>query len=286
MINKLLGLIFLFSFTSLFAQTTAIPDTNFEQKLITLGIDTNGANGNILNSDALAVTTLTLTGNTITNLTGLEAFVNVVTLNLGNNQFTTVPLSTLTSLESFQFSGNSVISTLDFSQNILLKTVNISANNTSNTTAPLASLDFTNNINLVSLRIQQYGNLTNLVFPSTPTLTKIDLTYLGDPTLNFSQISNLEELIIVQSAVPVVITLPNVQTNLKKIGIYQISIPTIDLSMYSNLVGVNLNDTAVQNLLLPNSTTLTQISVYGHNLQTTTSFTGLPNLQELQILQN
>ena len=84
------------------AQTTAIPDANFEQRLIDLMIDTNGLNGNILDSDAQAVTNLTLTGSTITNFTGLEAFVNVVNLNLGNNSFATVPLSNLTLLETLK----------------------------------------------------------------------------------------------------------------------------------------------------------------------------------------
>ena len=55
--------------TMLNAQTTAIPDANFEQALIGLGIDSNGLNGNILNSDAQSVFTLNVNNKNISNLT-------------------------------------------------------------------------------------------------------------------------------------------------------------------------------------------------------------------------
>ena len=82
-----------------FGQTTSIPDANFEAQLVALGYDTNGPNGNILNSDALAVTSLITTRNDITNFDGLQAFRNVINLNLGQNQFTTLPLDNLLILE-------------------------------------------------------------------------------------------------------------------------------------------------------------------------------------------
>ena len=65
------------------AQITYIPDPLFEQELITQNIDSDGiVNGQILTSDALAVTSLTLyyvgssTGQYINDLTGLEDFTN------------------------------------------------------------------------------------------------------------------------------------------------------------------------------------------------------------------
>ena len=104
------------------AQTTAIPDANFEQRLIDLMIDTNGLNGNILDSDAQAVTNLTLTGSTITNFTGLEAFVNVVNLNLGNNSFATVPLSNLTLLETLKINDDKVKAHTHFRESAVFET--------------------------------------------------------------------------------------------------------------------------------------------------------------------
>lgn len=63
------------------SQTTAIPDVNFEQVLINLGIDSDGTiNGQILTADALQVTHLYITSSSpnsfIQDVTGIEAFVN------------------------------------------------------------------------------------------------------------------------------------------------------------------------------------------------------------------
>ena len=63
-----------------FAQTTNIPDLNFETELVNLGIDSNGINGLILDSDALSVTTLNVSNQGISSLIGLEAFTNLESL--------------------------------------------------------------------------------------------------------------------------------------------------------------------------------------------------------------
>ena len=54
----ILSLMLIYFINFSFGQTTLIPDTNFEQALIDLGFDTNGLNGNILETNALAVTEL------------------------------------------------------------------------------------------------------------------------------------------------------------------------------------------------------------------------------------
>ena len=269
------------------AQTTAIPDVNFEQRLIDLMIDTNGLNGNILDSDAQAVTNLTLTGNTISNFTGLEAFVNVVNLNLGNNSFATVPLSNLTLLETLKINDNDLLASLDVSQNVLLKNIDIESDTSLNINIPsITTLDLSNNVALESVRIVSFNNLSNVILPVTPTLTSINITRIADPTLDFSLISGLETLIISSSFVPVTITLPNVYTNLNVLTIQSIDIPLIDISNYINLEQISFSNTGVETLLLPNSTTLTRITISSHNLQGIQNFASLPNLERLSITNN
>ena len=269
------------------AQTTAIPDANFEQRLIDLMIDTNGLNGNILDSDAQAVTNLTLTGSTITNFTGLEAFVNVVNLNLGNNSFATVPLSNLTLLETLKINDNDLLASLDVSQNVLLKSIDVESNTSVNVTIPpITTLDLSNNVALESVRIVSFNNLSNVILPVTPTLTSINITRIADPTLDFSLISGLETLTISGSFVPVTITLPNIYTNLNVLTIQSIDIPLIDISNYINLEQISFSNTDVETLLLPNSTTLTRITISSHNLQGIQNFASLPNLERLSITNN
>ena len=180
---KLLSLFLFTSFITLNAQTTPIPDANFEQKLITLGIDTNGANGNILNADALAVTTLNLSNSTITNLTGLEAFTNVVNLDLSNNAIVNISLTTLTALQILKIENNFVLVSLDISQNVALKTLSLYGNATPVFT-PLTTLNLAANVNLEDVSIRWLRSLSNLILPNTATIKKIRIEWLADPTLN------------------------------------------------------------------------------------------------------
>jgi hypothetical protein len=92
------------------AQTTLIPDVNFENKLIDDGYDTNGQNGNILNSDAEVVTNLLIQDFNISDLTGIEAFTNLIVLRCSANQLTSLDLSTNTALRTLDCSNNQLTS--------------------------------------------------------------------------------------------------------------------------------------------------------------------------------
>ena len=71
MTKKLLPYLSLLFVCTIAAQTTPIPDPNFEQQLIDLGIDTNPVLDNsILDSDAAAITMLAIARNDITDFTG------------------------------------------------------------------------------------------------------------------------------------------------------------------------------------------------------------------------
>jgi len=230
---------------------------------------------------------LTISGSTVTNFTGLEAFVNVVNLDLGDNQFTTVPLTTLTALETFKFGKNDLLASLNFSQNIQLKSVDIQSDIFSSVITPsITTLDLSTNINLEYLRIRIFNNLSNLILPVTTSLTEILIYNIADPTLDFSLTSALEDLTVSGSYVSVTITLPNVYTNLKTLYIQSINIPTIDVSDYINLERITYSNTDVQDIVLPNSTTLTRIDISHHNLQNLESFASLPNLERLTINYN
>ena len=157
------------------SQTTAITDSNFEQQLIDLSIDSNGLNGNILNSDAEAVTSLIITSTTITDFGGLEAFVNLITLDLGENQFNTAPLTTLTVLENLYFDKNDALNLVDLAQNSALKVLEIGSNINVGGEASITVLDLSQNINLEELKIEFLRNLTTFTLPITDTLRKLRL---------------------------------------------------------------------------------------------------------------
>ncbi|HKJ49014.1 MAG TPA: hypothetical protein VJ973_07990, partial [Christiangramia sp.] len=96
-------------------EVVLIPDANFEQTLIDLGFDTNGngqISGNILVSEAEALINLDVSGRNITDATGLEAFVNLETLNFSNNALTNIDLSGNSALVNLDVSGNGLVELL------------------------------------------------------------------------------------------------------------------------------------------------------------------------------
>lgn len=86
-----------------------IPDSNFEQKLIDLGIDTDGLNGKITAANINSITTLDLSNSTIKDLTGIENFTALNTLDCSNNQLVSLDLSKNTNLQILYVTGNPLV---------------------------------------------------------------------------------------------------------------------------------------------------------------------------------
>jgi len=67
--------------TTIFSKTQIvnIPETNFKNALIDEGVDTNN-DGEISNAEAEAIKYLNVSDSDISNITGIEAFINLNTL--------------------------------------------------------------------------------------------------------------------------------------------------------------------------------------------------------------
>lgn len=89
---------------------TAIPDTNFENALFTLGIDTVDGDHQVLTSAISGVSSLDVSSKSIANLTGIAAFTNLQSLNCTGNQLTSINVTGLTNLQQFYCSANSLTS--------------------------------------------------------------------------------------------------------------------------------------------------------------------------------
>ncbi|WP_165830121.1 leucine-rich repeat domain-containing protein [Flavobacterium hydrophilum] len=126
---------------------TLLPDQKFEQKLIDLGIDTDGLNGKISSSDISAVTSLDLSNSNITDLSGIENFTSLTNLDCSNNQITNLNLSYNLLLERLIAFSNQITS-LDLSKNSKLTIVYVVSN-------PLVFLNLQNgnNKNMIILNV-------------------------------------------------------------------------------------------------------------------------------------
>lgn len=175
--NYLLLILLSFSFGDLHAQVTAIPDTVFEQWLISHNIDTDGLlNHQVATADVSGVTELNLYYVNIRDFSGLQDFKALTSLTTGYAPATTMDLSALTQLTTLSLYGNSLY-TVDLSHNLALtninlgnaynlKTLDISVNTAITTLeisgTKLSTLDFSHNTALTSVIINNNSNLVNL----------------------------------------------------------------------------------------------------------------------------
>lgn len=104
-----------------------VPDDNFEQKLIDFGYDSGPLNNYVSVDSVSDIVSLSISGNNIADLTGIEAFESLQILWCGLNQLTELNLSQCTDLIELQCSNNQ-ITELDLSNNINLQQLYCGAN--------------------------------------------------------------------------------------------------------------------------------------------------------------
>ncbi|WP_339889360.1 T9SS type A sorting domain-containing protein [uncultured Flavobacterium sp.] len=158
-----------------------IPDANFKAKLIALGVDTN-TDGEIQFSEALVPTVLDVSNSNIADLTGIEAFTNLSTLNCSINNLTTLNLSSNLILTSLYFPFNPQLQTV-FIKNGSDESLNIGSGSW------LENFLSTNNPSLVYICADQnqVANIQSLVSGSV----NVNSYCTNNPGGNYNSISGL-----------------------------------------------------------------------------------------------
>jgi hypothetical protein len=197
---------------------TGIPDVKFENKLISLGIDSGSPNGKVLTKLINTLTSLNVASRTIEDLTGIEDFIALTSLNCGRNQLTTLDVSNnvvlvnlscdrnqLTVLDISKNTAltilncqNNKLSTIDISRNSVLTSLNVASNkltvlnlrNRNNTNFNTTALDFKGNDNLFCILVDNpsYSNAnwsTAKDAMSIYTTDCSDILYTAIPDENF-----------------------------------------------------------------------------------------------------
>jgi Leucine-rich repeat (LRR) protein len=164
-----------------FAQTVDIPDASFKNILIFRGVDKNNDN-QIQVSEALAIKSLDVNNCVISDLTGIEAFVNLRFLDCSNNSLTSLDLSHNTALDTL-FCVSNLLKSLKLDKCIVLTLLNCSNNpltdlNVNENTVlkllsfescKLSSIDLSQNKTLLELYCPN-NSLTNLNVSNNTTL--------------------------------------------------------------------------------------------------------------------
>jgi hypothetical protein len=189
-------LLIISQYNHVLAQTTAIPDTNFEQALIDLGYDFGTPDGTVITATIDTVVILNLLNDGISDLSGIEDFTALKELNCAGNYLTSINLSQNSALNILSCNGNQLTS-LNVAQNTDLVTLSCFQNQ-------LTSLDVSQNVKLnllncrnnqiASLDVSHNTSLTALFCSSNPVSTldlsqNDSLVYLD---CSSNQLSNLD----------------------------------------------------------------------------------------------
>ncbi len=250
-------------------ETITIIDPNFEQALIDLNMDYDDVvDTKIFKDIAEKITILDVSNKNISDLTGIEGFVNLETLTANKNNLTNVNISNNVKLKILNLDENKIanidltnniqleeimlynndLSTINLSQNTLLKILDLDTNNLTSIdisnnlllelldikTNPIAILNVNQNIRLKSLLI---GGWESTIPPDLITISKIDTSNLVD----------LEYLHVGMTRITVLDVSKN--TKLSSLICGTTLIKTLDLSKNPNLeylfAGWNYNMTSL-----------------------------------------
>ena len=172
--------------TSCFGSTTSVlktyvPDDNFEQWLIVLGYD-NVLDDSVITANINSVTSLNLWNQNISDLTGIEDFTALVSLDCVDNLLTHLDVSQNTALDTL-FCGFNQLTTLDISGSNVLRVLGCGTNQ-------IISLDVSNNTLLTHL-VCDDNLITNLDISNNDSLNFLDCSFNQLTNLNVSQNTSL-----------------------------------------------------------------------------------------------
>ncbi|KIA97787.1 hypothetical protein OA93_12460 [Flavobacterium sp. KMS] len=170
--------------------STAIPDPKFEDKLISLGIDSGEKDGKVATVNISGIVKINLDSSEIKNLTGIQDFVSLKTLSLRNNQLTTLDISKNNDLISLDASLNQLTS-IDISKNTNLRSLDASLNK-------ITSIDVSKNTKLESLIITN-NEFTDLNISKNTNLTALYINYNKISTIDISKNTLLTSLYAVSN---------------------------------------------------------------------------------------
>ena len=283
--KRILFCFFLFV-TALFqAQIVNIPDVNFKNKLLQantssqIATDSNNNNikidlnndGEIQESEALLVYGLKVPYSSIGSATGIEAFLNLRKLEIGNNALTSLNVSNLTNL-NYLACNNNQISSLNTSSLTELTFLNARSNQ-------LTQLDLSN-LSLMEYLYCQSNNLTTLTLNSTANYKKIYCAYNDITVLNINTYSQLIDLYCEYNNLGVL----NVAglSNLENLSCTGNQITALDISTLVALKNLKCGENQLSVLDLNGPTSLLSLACQS-NLLSTIDLSPLSNIQELII---
>jgi len=266
--------------------TTYVPDDNFEQALIDLGYD-DVLDDYVITDSINTVTTLDVSNDSISDLTGIEDFIALTSLNCSYNQLTTLNVSSNTALISLDVSSNTALTSLycndnqltslDVSSNTALTHLECNGNQltsldvSSNTSLTfldcngndLTSLGITTNTALTHLNCS-YNQLTSLDVRSNTALTYLHCGNNQFTSLDVSMNTALTQLALGGNQLTSLDVINN--TSLTLLSCPENQLTSMDISNNTSLTQIDCYENQLDSLDVSNNTSLTWLQCYGNQL--------------------
>lgn len=253
----------------------AIPDAGLEQALIAGGFDTEAlVNGKMIKVDALLVKNLKANNRGITNMEGLQHFVNLEVMDVSNNSISQINLGQNQKLGELNLSSNA-ITNLNLSPNINLKALYVFKNN-------LNQLNITQNTQLEIL-VADNNNLSSIDISRNTLLTSIGLGFNNLNQINLSANARLVDLDLSNNPITG-LSLSGVNL-LENLACQTCMLTGIGIGNLVNLKYLDISQNAVTSLSLTNNQGLRSLDVANNRL-TSLSVKNNPNLMALNTKNN
>lgn len=254
----------------------AIPDAALEQALTTAGYDTEGiANGKMIKVDALLVKVLKAAGTGISNMEGIQHFVNLEYLDISSNSVTQLNLGQNPDLTELNVASN-LLTNLNLSPNTNLKILRVSKNrlNQLNITQNvqlevlvadnnlLSSIDISRNTALKILGLS-FNSLSQINLSANAVLNDLDLSNNPITGLSLSGVSVLENLAC-QSCRLGGLGIGNL-TNLKHLDVSFNTISSVSLTNNTALRTLDVSSNRLTGLNIKNNPNLILLKTENNN---------------------
>ena len=328
------SLLLLLLFTGMVnAQIISFPDANFKATLLLASpsneiafnsngyvtIDTN-SDGEIQNSEALAITLLSIPPSNIQNFSGIENFLNLTTFHTYNNPVNNFSLNGLANLSNinidYNFSSNTVFNftnlpALTYLSFYYSNVTSLTISNANN----LQQLNIWGNLSLNSLQIGSMPNLrkvlandaiiSNFSIANAPILNELNLSRSNLTSINinsyplleklnldsnlltsisgFTNLNNLQELNIQGNLITNMIFPP--MPNLRYLICGSNGYSSIDVSSFPQLRALAMNNNAVSSINFSNNLLLQQLNI-SQNTIASADFSMLANLTSIGVDYN
>lgn len=234
---------------------TYVPDDNFEQALIDLGYDSGELDNYVPTAKISTLISLDVSGKGIEDLTGIEDFASLQTLNCSGNHLPTLILNKNLNLYGLDC-GNNRISNLDVSTCTHL--TNLQGYNNL-----ISSLDLSNCVNLITIDVQT-NQLTNIDISNNQKLVWLNLGNNPLTTLDITKNNELEALFCSNFQFTSIDLSQNI--NLISLGFYSGSLTALDVSKNQNLKVLWCHNNSLEHIDASKNTALTTLSCQNNQL--------------------